>query len=118
MKYVASAADSAGALHLEARVIPIPQSISPEAQTFLATTYPQPDQPPISDKAGWKKMVADFNKSYEPMADQVLATMPATVEPRTMGGVTVYVGTPHAMRHQHRAHMTVHGGGWVFLGVK
>lgn len=110
--------DPSGALHLDARVIPVPSSISADAQTFLATPYPDFKQPPVSDVAGWKKMIAAFNRSFDAVSEHVLATMPATVERRTIAGVTVYVGTPQRLRHPRWAHLTLHGGGWVLLGGK
>src|SRR5574340_920413 len=110
--------DDSGALHLDARVIPVPHSISAEAQKFLATPYSDFEQPAVSDVAGWKKMIAAFNRSFDPVSDHILATMPASVERTTMGGATVYVGTPHQLRHARWAHLTLHGGGWVLLGGK
>lgn len=110
--------DDKGNLHLGPRMIPIPTTISDAARQFLATPFPNRDQPEVSDKVGWKKMVAAFDKLFEPTIDQLLAIAPATVDRKTIGGTTVHIGTPKAMRHEDRAHLAIHGGGWVFLGGK
>jgi monoterpene epsilon-lactone hydrolase len=107
-----------GTLHLEARTVPIPKSLSAEAQKFLATPFPAGEQPPLHDKAAWKAFAAAFDKSFEPMADRILAAVPATVETTTIGGVTVHIATPKTVRHPDWANMSIHGGGWVLLGGK
>jgi len=110
--------DDKGNLHLGPRVIPIPTSISEEARKFLATPFPNAEQPEVDDKAGWKKMVAAFDAMFEPMVDRMLASAPVTIDRKTVGHATVQVGTPNQMRHKDWAHLTIHGGGWVFLGGK
>ncbi len=54
------------------------------------------------------------------MAQQMLDSAPATVETKTIAGVTVHVGTPNTMpeRNRDRARIVLHGGGMVLLAGK
>jgi acetyl esterase/lipase len=110
-----------GVLHVAARVVPTPRTISREAQEFLAAaaarqaTSPAPEQPAVSDKAGWKARIAATNGSFGPMIDALLMN-PATVERKTIGGANVCVGTPKDMRHPDRARLCIHGGAFTVLG--
>jgi epsilon-lactone hydrolase len=114
--------DQQGNLNLGARVIPPPKSISPQAQKFLATPSPLPmsDDPPAHEKEAWRKRIARFNAALEPMADLMLKSAPATVETKTIAGVTVYAGTPNSMpeRSRGKARIDLHGGGMVMLAGK
>ncbi len=114
--------DDQGNLCLGPRIIAPPRSISEQARKFLATpnTLPTNDEPPAHLKDAWRKRIARFNAMLEPMADQMLASAPATVETRTIAGVTVHVGTPHWMpeRNRGRARIDLHGGGMVMLAGK
>src|SRR5262245_5046369 len=55
-------ADADGQMHLPARTIPLPSSISPDAQKFLATGIEPAPAPPSSDKAAWHSAVEQFDK--------------------------------------------------------
>ena len=110
------------ALHVPARVVPTPKTISREAQEFLVAgasrlmaSTTAAEQPAISDKAGWKAHIAAVNGSFSPMIDQLLKS-PAKVERKTMGGANVCVGTPNEMRHPDRARLCIHGGAFIVLG--
>jgi len=104
------------------RALPIPTSISLQAQQFLresaerfAATAGQFETPPASDKEGWRKIIAATNAMFDPMIDKMLSNA-ATVERRTIGGVSVGVGTPNDMQHQGRARLCIHGGAFTVLG--
>jgi acetyl esterase/lipase len=113
-----------GTLHLPARAIPLPRTISPEAQAFLATgaatmmaaSARSPASPAPSDKAGWKAYIAVIEKSFEPAARKILASAPAKVEQANIGGAAVAVGTPDHMLRADRARLIIHGGGFAFMG--
>ena len=112
------AASTAG-VHLSARVIPVPKSISTEAQGALAMVRPPPTPlPALGDTAGWHAHVAQFNAA---MADQMrgpLMALPVKFDTATMAGVTVYVAEPHDFPEKNRdkALLYFHGGGLVLLG--
>ncbi|HEY2106532.1 MAG TPA: alpha/beta hydrolase fold domain-containing protein [Candidatus Binataceae bacterium] len=114
--------DEDGNICIGPRVIPPPKSISAQAQKFLATPSPLPisGDPQAHEKEAWRKRIARFNAMLEPMADQILKSAPATVETKTIAGVTVYAGTPHTMpeRNRGRVRIDLHGGGMVLLAGK
>ena len=110
------------ALHVPARIVPTPKTISREAQEFLVAGASRQmassagaEQPAISDKAGWKARIAAVNGSFGPMIDQLLKN-PAKVDRKTIGGANVCVGTPNAMHHPDRARLCIHGGAFTVLG--
>jgi acetyl esterase/lipase len=116
MKPVAVTYDSEGNLHLAARVIPLPTSVSDLARRFLSTPFPPFQEPELSDKAAWKRMAAEVDQMFEPMVTQVLAGAAASVRREDLGGAVVYVGAPETLRRPDWAHLSIHGGSWVFLG--
>jgi epsilon-lactone hydrolase len=107
-----------GSLHLGPTVIPLPTTISENARKALSTPFPEIPQPPATDKAAWRAVVKASDTAFEPMAEQWLKALPASVETRTIAGVTVHVATPHANLHPERAHLRIHGGAWAFMGGK
>lgn len=109
-------ADAEGNLHFGPRVIPLPTSISENARKFLSTPFPATVEPPASDAAAWKQVIAGANGMFEQMFAAWLETAPATVETKSIAGVTVHVATPHTIRYPERAHLRIHGGAWVFMG--
>jgi len=57
-------------VHLTERTIPVPNSISPEAQAALAMERPiQPPFPPTHDKAGWHARIDMMNSGMAEMSD-------------------------------------------------
>ena len=107
---------------LAARALPIPVTISPQARQFLqdgadrmAAGIGQGESPPASDKEAWRRRIAATNAMFDPMIDNML-DCPATVERKTIGGVSVGVGTPNEMKHKDRARLCIHGGAFVILG--
>jgi epsilon-lactone hydrolase len=122
MSQVKVSVDAHGNVQFGARIIALPSSISAEAREGLIAAYARPaaDYPPITDKAAWKTKIAQFNASFEPIADMMLQMAPATVATTLIDGVTVHVGTPHDLKatHRQRAVLELHGGGLVLLGGK
>jgi acetyl esterase/lipase len=110
--------DAEGNLHLGPRIIPPPRSISENARKYLSTPFPSPPQPAVTDKEGWKKVIAAANRMFEPAVDHWLTSLPVSVETISMAGVTVHKATPHTIKYPRRAHFRIHGGAWVFMGGK
>lgn len=115
--------DSAGGgmtegLRLTERVIPVPSSISPEAQAALAMARPaQPPFPPLDDTAGWRARIAEMNSGMVAMMRDPLMALPVTFATETRAGVTVYVAEPEIVPAENRdkALLYFHGGGLVLL---
>ena len=126
---MASAAEDSGTkdvgiLQVRARAIPVPKTISPQAQQFLARASARmgpnapvlPSPPPLDDKAAWKAYIAATDKMLAPMTERKLANAAASFVRKTIGGANVCVGTPKTMLHPDRAHIHIHGGAWTIGG--
>jgi acetyl esterase/lipase len=106
-------------LHLPARLIPVPGSISPEARAALAMVRPEPAPfPPRDDIPGWKRYIAAMNDGMAAMMGPSVRALPASATLETIAGVPVYVveadHVPAANRD--KALLYFHGGGLVALG--
>lgn len=113
-------APTAGDIQLGPRVIPVPQSISPEAQAFLRRTPvpPKRNLPPLDDKEAWRAHVAETNAQRLALAPRSLEDPDVTVEETRLGGAVVQVGTPTAMAEadNDKALLFLHGGALVYCG--
>lgn len=101
--------------------VPIPSTISPEAQAFLAHTAPIGGTPlPLTrdDHASWR--------SFRELGDQGMLALtrpyaqqyPAEVVTHELSAGKLYEITPHSLRPErdHQAILFVHGGGWICGG--
>ena len=115
-----AAAARGGEIRLEERTIPVPASISAEAQAHLRATPVPPRQalPPISDKAGWRAWVDQVNAQRFPLLSRISEGAEASVETVKVGAVDVHVGTPTQLADADRdkALLYIHGGALVYCG--
>jgi epsilon-lactone hydrolase len=107
-------------LRVPERVIPVPASVSPEAQAYLARGPLQaPANPAPDDIEGWRKKVAATDQMmHGRLAESGLAS-PAgfEVEEVSLAGLTVYVVTPRAVsRDDRRVYLDPHGGAFIVGG--
>jgi acetyl esterase/lipase len=107
-------------VNLEPQTIPPPRGASAEARAYLATPFWAGDRARLDpdDMVGWKAAIDQVDQMFAPMLQAMLADAKASVEKASLGGVTVYVATPHAVEpaRQGQAHLYIHGGGWAFMG--
>ena len=91
--------DSDGTAHIQ-RAIPVPKTISPEAQALM-----------VSGK--W--MPAGGTKERDSFMEKMKAAYPVEVEATTLGGVKVWAVTPKhiAPKKQDRLLICLHGGGFT-----
>ena len=105
---------------LQPQVIPAPKAASPEARTYLNTPFWAGERERLDpdDLAAWKAAIAQVDEMFAPMVQAMLSQSAADVEKRALGGVPVYVATPHelAAADRDKAHLFIHGGGWAFMG--
>ncbi|MBL7487553.1 alpha/beta hydrolase fold domain-containing protein [Frankia sp. AgB1.9] len=103
-------------LHLPARDIPIPSSVSAEARAILAAprqaaaAYPPPDDVPA-----WKAMIAAQDAAVAAMVDSRPVDAAVTVEDAEFDGVPVYVVTPPGAT-EGRVYLELHGGALILGG--
>ena len=102
-----------GALHVPARTIPVPTSVSEAARAVLAAgPLGAGDSPAADDLDGWRELAEVSNPMIAAMFDARLAGFAAEVEETAVEGVPVYVVTPADVRPaaEGRAYLDVHGG--------
>ena len=107
-------------LHLPARDIPVPTSVSPEAQAALAMGRlgpPPCESPALDDVAGWKAYVRESDDFVRSMVGDPTAAFAGTIEERDTGSCPLYVVTPDGVRDDdRRVFLDIHGGAWVLGG--
>ncbi len=102
--------------HLPARDIPIPTSVSAEAQAVLAMpALPVPERPPIEDLDGWRAMIRDHDESIAALMAARTADAPVTSEAHDVDGVRVYEIVPTDLAaDDRRVFLDIHGGEFIF----
>jgi len=104
-------------LHIPARDIPVPPSVSPEAQAVLSMGPLTADVPwpPLDDRQAWRDLI----KLQDEMVLSSLAARVASVEAdcatRTIDGVNVHVVRPSG-RDDDRIVLDIHGGALIMMG--
>lgn len=96
-----------------------PTTISKAAQDYLrrgAMQQPPTPVPARNDLAAWRAYIAQGNAPLP--VDMILNIPGVDVETRQLGDVTCYVATPKGISEADRrkAHLSIHGGGWVLFG--
>jgi epsilon-lactone hydrolase len=107
-------------VHVPARDIPVPTSVSKEAQAFLALGVigPPTEWPELDDVNGWRTTIAAAEEvilttilGREPTA----ANAAADVDEVDIDGVRVYVITPDGTPpDDRRVYLEFHGGGFIY----
>ena len=100
------------------RVIPVPTSVSHEAQAVLAMGIPGfPDYPEVDDVEAWMEIRAAVEDSViAALAQMTMAIDDVTVEELDVDGITVFVAEPPGWDSADpRVHLEIHGGAF-FIG--
>jgi acetyl esterase/lipase len=109
-----------GVLHLPAREVPPPLSISAQARAALVAGALRPSMstPGADDVAGWRANIDAVNAFMDPFVAQISATPNIAVEVRRVGEIDVYVAsrTDLTSAERRKAHLHVHGGAWIYGG--
>lgn len=109
---------------VQARRIPFPSSISPEARASLERlvgedgvplnalyTMPLPD-----DHAGWMAVKAAADGHYAAAVERLAGTLRSSVETIHAGDATIHVATPETISKPDCAYLDFHGGALVVGG--
>ena len=111
---------SAGSVHIDARDIPVPSSIIPTAQAFIAAAAVQPRVifPASNDIREWRTFIDARNVRMQEVWSARAAAAGATAERKMIRNVTVYECLPAAVRRslEDLIVLELHGGGFVFMG--
>ncbi len=104
-------------LHVPSREIPIPRSISSEAQAMLAMGMvgPEPEWLGVElDTQGWKKLIAEREAAVKAMSGMGGEWSGAHVEEEDLGGFVVFKIVPAGISpDDRRVYMDFHGGGFI-----
>ena len=112
-----AANSKAGPRSLPARVIPVPDTVSPQLQALIAAPYrlPQWNANPKS-AADWKELVAQLAAIGAAAQPGIRQKLGVKMESATMGGVPAYILTPQRVprANKNRLLINVHGSGYVY----
>jgi monoterpene epsilon-lactone hydrolase len=111
--------ESPGPIHLPARDIPIPSSLSPEARQVLAmgSLGPVIDWPSLHDVEAWKELVRLQDETVRSILDGTLGGTDVTVAESEIDGIRVFVARGERTKAEdRRVYLDVHGGAWAFQG--
>lgn len=104
-------------LHVPARDIPVPSSISPEAQAALelALFPPRTEYPSLEDTDAWRDLVRERDEALLPLLEAGADAVDAVVDNREVAGIRVDVVTPTGVDDD-RVNLEIHGGALIFMG--
>lgn len=108
-------------LSLPARAIPVPKSVSPQAQNFLAGAGAQPmmpPDPPAADKEAWRARIAAGDAGMLRMMPGMGAEFDGSIETLPLGGAKLYRLTPKSRtgRLAEVVYLDIHGGALIMGG--
>ena len=107
-------------VQIQARDIPVPTSVSEEAQAVLAMGPlgpPPRELPALDDTDGWKAYVAETDGFMRSMVGDASAAFDGSIEERDIGPCPLYVVTPGGVTDDdRRVFLDIHGGAWVLGG--
>jgi len=107
--------DADGTVHLGTRVIPVPQTVSPEAQQLLSIS-PFPD-PSFNPHPLWK--IRDAMDAMMRQGDEMTrAAFPVNISEEFLAGVRTHRVTPLQLPEKNKDHVLInlHGGGFAIGG--
>ena len=105
---------------IPAREIPVPNSVSQEAQATLAMGRlgpPPRELPAQDDTEGWKTYVAEMDGFVRSMIGSTADQFKGTIEDAMSGHVRSHIVTPDGVADDdRRVFFDIHGGTWVLGG--
>lgn len=118
---MSTAAAEARGLHVPARFIPVPKTISPEAQAILMTPNPYGNnvEPAASDKVAWEKRTSEGQEPFTRMlAERFGPDKPKSMSEHKLSHSTLYEIEPTTLTkdRESKAIFYVHGGGFTVGG--
>ena len=102
-------------IHVPARDIPAPTSLSPEARAIVGMgAFAGVPYPPLDDIEDWRSMIAQSDATMVELIDDSASQQPAQVKEIDVDGVRVYVLTPDDLPDDEgRVILEIHGGGFI-----
>lgn len=106
-------------LRVPERIIPVPQTISVDAQAFLGRDFGiAPPEIPHTDKDAWRAAVARMAPMVEHVSETRALAFPATITEHGLANCTIYEVVPETLRpeNEDKAILTIHGGAFIVGG--
>ena len=107
----------AGPRTVPGRVIPVPNTVSPELQEAIAAPYRVPNWNANPKSATeWKELINRLADAGAPARREAREKLGVTLEPTVIGGVKAFILTPKEILPENRSRLLVHvhGGGYVY----
>jgi len=104
-----------GARQVPARVVPVPDTVSPQMQAIIAQPYNPTWNVVPQSPAEWKAIVDKAAAAVVATLPEIRNALGVTVQPTTIAGVKAFVATPKVIpvRNRNRILVHVHGGAYV-----
>ena len=101
-------------LHLPARDIPVPSSISAEAQSVVGMPQWAPELPELDDLEGWRASIGAHDDAIGAVMVERMSRAPVTTLEMDLGGFRVYEITPDELRNDdENVYLDIHGGAFI-----
>jgi acetyl esterase/lipase len=110
--------DLAG-LNVPAHTVPVPTTISPEAQAFLARDFGiMPPEIPHTDKERWRAYVTAVEAQIVKVSAMRAKAFPAKISEHRLTNCTLYEIVPGTLKPENadKAILTIHGGAFIVGG--
>ena len=109
--------EPSGTIRLPARDIPVPSTVSPQAQAVLANPPAESFEfPALDDPKAWRAMIAAHDGAIAAMMAG-RAAAPVTVRNVDLATCRVYEITPDGIGDDDdRVYLDIHGGGFIWGG--
>jgi len=107
--------DADGSVHLGKAIVPVPRTVSAEAQAFLATSpWAQPPDPDAERLPMWA-LRSFVDEQMKLGGDAALQQYPVEVQEIEIAGVRCHLVKPHDIPEENKGLtlMNLHGGGFV-----
>lgn len=100
---------------IPARDLPVPATVSPELQAFIAAPYPPGWDAIPADAQAWRQLQAKSAADVAPFLPPIRERLKVEVARGTIAGVPVFFVTPDDLPPENRDRLLVHvhGGGYV-----
>lgn len=120
MSNLSNTRDDNGVVVVPERRIPVPTTISPQAQAFFSAppTFRPGPEPELEDKAGWRQYIGAMQAEVMAHVSRIEPMFPARIETVALANANLYVITPDGLtpEDEDRAILYVHGGGFIVGG--
>jgi epsilon-lactone hydrolase len=102
---------------LPARLLPVPDTVSPELRPRIAAPYPPGWDVAPQTAAAWKELAAGSAAAAAPDIKAIRERLAIRVEQSQIAGVKVFLVTPSELAPENRDRLLVHvhGGGYVLF---